>query len=147
MSRTSRSLALGLLGSFALGMAGATAAEGPQTCIADTTTLCLSGRFAAKVTWGGPDESAQAATAVPITDSSGYFWFFDASNVEFVVKVVDGCAINNSWWVFGTPMTSLGWTLEVTDTVTGDYLCWGCFVSELPPPKIAFETDVFRACP
>ena len=33
---------------------------------------------------------------VPLTSDSGYFWFFDADNIELVVKVLDACTPGNS---------------------------------------------------
>jgi hypothetical protein len=32
--------------------------------------------------------------AVPLTGNTGYFWFFNSSNVELMVKVLDGDAVN-----------------------------------------------------
>ena len=29
------------------------------------------------------------------------FWFFESSNPEAVVKVLNACSINNHFWVFG----------------------------------------------
>lgn len=47
-------------------------------------------------------------------DGSGLLYFFDRDNVELLVKVLDGCAINGHRWVFAAPVTTLGFRLEVS---------------------------------
>ena len=56
---------------------------------------------------------------VKLTDETGYLWFFDQQNVEAVVKVLDGCGLNNHFWVFAGGLTNVEVTLTVTDTETG----------------------------
>ncbi len=89
--------------------------------LVETATLPLSGRFTARVAWtNGQGQSGQAIglrTAAP--QPSGLFYFFSPDNWELQVKVLDGCAINGNWWVFGAATTDVGYTLEVADTVTG----------------------------
>src|SRR5262245_53869535 len=80
--------------------AGAARALGQAQCTESPTTLCLgNGRFAVTATWTNPQSQTGAGNAVKLTDDSGYFWFFDQANIEMVVKVLDGCAINNAYWV------------------------------------------------
>jgi hypothetical protein len=82
--------------------------------------MCLNnGRFAVKAHWTRPDNTTGEGTAVPLTGDSGYFWFFDASNIELVTKVLNGCAITNAYWVFAAGLTNVGVDLEITDTQTG----------------------------
>ncbi len=50
----------------------------------------------------------------------GSFWFFTSNNVELVVKVVDGRAFNNKFWVFYGALSNVEYTITVTDTVTGN---------------------------
>ncbi len=45
-----------------------------------------------------------------------YFWFFNQSNVEMVVKVINGCSLNNRFWVYAGGLTDQGVTFTVTDT-------------------------------
>ena len=54
-----------------------------------------------------------------LTDDSGYFWFFDPANVELVVKVLDGRAVNGKFWVFYGALTNVEYDLAVTSTATG----------------------------
>ena len=54
-----------------------------------------------------------------LTDETGYLWFFDAGNVEMVVKVLDACSLNQRFWIFAGGLTNVQVTLTVTDTVKG----------------------------
>jgi hypothetical protein len=56
---------------------------------------------------------------VPLTSDTGYFWFFSASNVELVLKAVDGRTFNNHFWVFYGALSDVEYTITVTDMVTG----------------------------
>ena len=57
--------------------------------------------------------------AIPMTSETGGLWFFDPANVELVVKVLDGRGSNGKFWVFAASLTSLEFTLTVTDIETG----------------------------
>jgi hypothetical protein len=90
-------------------------------CLSDATTLCLNGgRFEVRVAWRVPSQGTSGSgRAVPLTSDTGYFWFFSANNVELVLKVVDGRAFNNFFWVFYGALSDVEYTITVTDTVTG----------------------------
>lgn len=95
-------------------------AGGAVPCVADAATMCLNnGRFQVKAVWTKPDTTSGPGTAVKLTDDSGYFWFFDPSNIEIVLKVLNGCGLNNAYWVFAAGLTNVGVDLQVTDTHTG----------------------------
>ena len=88
-------------------------------CAPDASTLCLNGnRFEVKATWETPDGQSGVAHAMPLTADTGYFWFFDAANAEMIVKVLEGCGVNGSYWVYAGGLTNVRTTLTVTDTVT-----------------------------
>jgi hypothetical protein len=92
----------------------------PGACVANATTLCLNNtRFRVTAFYATSDGTSGAGTAVPLSGDSGYFWFFSASNIELIVKVLDGCAINNFFWGFAGGLTNVGVTLLVEDTVAG----------------------------
>ncbi len=101
--------------------AAARAAGAPSACDpSDGTTLCLNAdRFSVRALWETPTGSSGAGQAVSITSDTGYFWFFDASSVEVVVKVLDGCGVNQQFWVFAAGLTNVAVSLEVTDAITG----------------------------
>ena len=85
----------------------------------DPVAACLAGsRFCARVSWQS-GSSAGTGQSLPLTDSTGAFWFFSRDNVELAVKVLDGRSVNGKWWVFYGSLTNTGFTLTVTDVVTG----------------------------
>jgi PKD repeat protein len=95
-------------------------AGGPIPCVADAHTLCLNnGRFAVTTQWTKPDTTTGQGNAIPLTGDSGYFWFFDASNIEAVVKVLNGCGLTNAYWVFAAGLTNVQVDLKAIDTQTG----------------------------
>ena len=100
------------------------AAEPAGTCVADATTRCLrDSRYAVRAEWwtGGEEPQTGAARVVRLgTNESGLFQFFEPENWEILIKVLDGCPINGSVWVFGASSTDLGYRIEVTDTATDE---------------------------
>ena len=92
------------------------------TCEPDKDTLCLGdSRYRVRARWRTAEGAqGQASVAYAGTNDSGLFWFFDRENWEMLIKVLDGCAVNGNVWVFGASTTDLGYTISVTDTVTGD---------------------------
>ncbi len=91
----------------------------PQSCVANSTTLCFQGnRFKAQVTWrnGGP---SNPGFAIPYSNEGGFFWFSGSTNPEVGVKVMDGRPVNGKWWIFHGALTTLEYTLTVTDMTTG----------------------------
>jgi PKD repeat protein len=93
---------------------------GPLVCAPNATTLCFGGgRFMVQMVWTKPDNSSGSGNAVSLTDDSGYFWFFDPTNIEAVIKVLNGCALNNAYWVFTAGLTNVQVVTTVTDTHTG----------------------------
>jgi hypothetical protein len=83
--------------------------------------LCLlGGRFEIDVAWrnqhgGGTGVGSPLAA----TDESGYFTFFHPDNVELVVKVLDGRAVNGHFWVFYGALSDVEYDIRVRDTVSG----------------------------
>lgn len=88
------------------------------TCVPGATDLCLNGRFRVSLSWKAQGNQG-AAQAVPLTSDTGYFWFFQSSNVEVVVKVLDGRPLNGHFWVFYGALTDVEYRLTVVDTQTG----------------------------
>ncbi len=88
-------------------------------CTPDAQSLCLSnGRFRVQTAWQSTSASG-SGTAIPGTSDTGQFWFFNASNVEMVIKVLNGCGINNRYWVFAGGLTNVQVTMTVTDMQNG----------------------------
>ena len=97
------------------------ASEPAGTCEADAATLCLQdSRFAVRVSWFTAEGETGAGRVLRLgTNDSGVLWFFDPDNWEVLIKVLDGCALNDRFWVFSASSTDLGYLTEVTDTATG----------------------------
>jgi hypothetical protein len=90
-------------------------------CVPSATALCLNhGRFRVDVTFNARNIRLDGdARTLPITDESGSFWFFSSQNLEVIVKVVDGRAFNDRFWVFFSGLSDVEYTVTVTDTGTG----------------------------
>ncbi|HEX3528388.1 MAG TPA: hypothetical protein VH988_15095 [Thermoanaerobaculia bacterium] len=82
----------------------------PDTCPAGA---CL-GAFEVSVEWVDPatGQTHQAAGA-PLSGDSAYFWFFDPNNIELIVKVLDGHAVNGHWWMFYGALSNVEYTIRV----------------------------------
>ncbi|HEX3531248.1 MAG TPA: M12 family metallo-peptidase [Thermoanaerobaculia bacterium] len=92
---------------------------GDTTCAGSSVALCLQNhRFQVEVTWQTPDGQAGLGQAVPRTTDTGEFWFFAPTNIELVLKVLDGCALGGHYWVFAGGLTNVAVTITVTDTQT-----------------------------
>ena len=108
----------------------------------DQDVLCL-GRFAVEVAWE-VDGGSGRGQAERLTAETGDFWFFDPENIELVVKVLDGCAINGHYWVFAAGLTDVGVTTTVRDLGSDLEKSW------TSPRGTAFEpivdTSAFATC-
>ncbi|HZF08123.1 MAG TPA: M12 family metallo-peptidase [Thermoanaerobaculia bacterium] len=92
---------------------------GETTCAASPSALCLQNhRFKVETVWtaNGGTGKGQAITR---TADTGEFYFFAPSNIEVIVKVLDGCALGGHVWVFAGGLTNVGVLITVTDTLTG----------------------------
>ena len=94
-------------------------AVGP--CEADQVTLCLGEdeRFSVEVSWTDFDGNTGEGQAVPRTVDTGIFWYFGPDNYELMIKIIDGRDLNDHFWVFYGSLSSVGFTITVTDTETG----------------------------
>jgi hypothetical protein len=115
-------------------------------CIRDPTTLCLNGgRFRVRVVWTRMDQSTGPGMGVPLTGDSGYFWFFNAANIELVVKVLDACAIApGRFWVFAGGLTNVGVVMTVEDRQTGAVRT---YTNPLGTPFAPLQDTAAFSCP
>ncbi len=120
------------------------------TCTKGPETLCLlQGRYQVRVLWRLPQGGGGFAKAVALGDAAGYFWFVDKANAELGVKLVDGRAANAHIWVFSGALTSLDYSIFVTDSKTGDTRVYSSVEGEFrsfaddtafgPPPEEGVE--------
>jgi hypothetical protein len=119
--------------------------DAPLPELSANTLPLHHGRFSVSVTWTTADGTSGNGTAYQLTDDTGYFWFFSSSNVEMVIKVLNGCGLNNAYWVFAGGLTSVKVAISVTDTTTGHTQVYR------NPQGKAFQpiqdTSAFRSCP
>jgi hypothetical protein len=115
------------------------------TCDAGSMRLCLhQSRFQVETTWHTSTGGTGIGIAGPITDDTGYFWFFDKNNLEVFVKVLDACAFVDRFWVFASGLTDTGVEIKVTDTLTGQFRTYH---SSLGAPFQPIEdTNAFATC-
>ncbi len=93
-------------------------------CDASATAVCLQGaRYQVRVGWKAADRVGEA-TAIPRSPDTGMFWFFSPDNVELLVKVLDGCALNGHRWVLMGGLTDVRVDVSVTDSRTGQTKTW-----------------------
>jgi hypothetical protein len=114
-------------------------------CTPGPERLCLNGgRFQVEVEWETSGGSTGRGQAVPLTSDTGYFWFFDSANVEIVIKALNGCPVNDRYWIFAGGLTDVETRITVTDTQTGDVKTY------LNPKGTAFQplqdTSAFATC-
>ena len=93
--------------------------QGP--CVPADTVLCLADRrFRVTVAWRDYQGQTGDGHAVPLDfGPSGFLYFFEPTNIEALVKTLDGCAINGYFWVFAAATTDVEYTLRVIDTRSG----------------------------
>ena len=104
--------------------------------------FCLFDRFGIDV--------SRAADAVPgqvlvAGEQSGLFTFLDEADWQALVRLVNGCEINDQFWVFAAATGGVEFDLTVTDTVTGESRAYLNPLDNLPEPIL--DTAAFATCP
>ncbi len=84
-----------------------------------TAVLCLLGRFEVEVAWQDFAGNTGAGSPRPLTTDAGAFWLFQDSNLELLVKMLDGRPLNGRFWLFYGALSNVGYTLRVLDRETG----------------------------
>ena len=115
-----------------------------STCTESSTALCLNTRFRVQATYQTGSGQSGQAQVVKLTNDTGYLWFFNSSNVEIVVKVLNACGING-YWVFAGGLTDVRVTLTVTDTQTGAVKTYTNPIGT--PFQPIQDTSAFSTCP
>ncbi|HXO21395.1 MAG TPA: hypothetical protein VOA87_15895, partial [Thermoanaerobaculia bacterium] len=128
-------------GTYMLGLACAAV-----VCVPDAETLCLNNsRFKVQATFHTSQGQSGPAQAVGLTSDTGYFWFFDANNVEIVVKVLNGCGLGGHYWVFAGGLTNVNTVITVTDMQTGKFRTYTNSQGKAFAP--IEDTGAFPTCP
>ena len=115
-------------------------------CTPSDTHLCLnSGRFQVEIDWRTATGTGVGEVVPFGSDDSGLFYFFNAENWELLIKVLNGCDINNRFWVFAAATTDVGYTLKVTDTERNQTRT---YINPLGVAADAItDTSAFATCP
>jgi hypothetical protein len=119
----------------------------PSPC-SDPHTLCLQGgRFNVSVQWTDFQGNTGFGSVVSGASStnSGVMWFFSPSNWELLIKVLNGCGVNGHYWVFGAAATDVEYTIQVTDTQTGEVRTYTNPLGTTSPAIT--DAAAFAACP
>lgn len=117
-------------------------------CVSSETVLCLGvgGRFQVTIRFTPPEGQSGAAGVVDIGRvDSGLAFFFSENNLELLVKVLDGCSINDRYWVFFAATTDVEFTVTVVDT-QGDMIKTYTNPQGQSADAIT-DTDAFATCP
>ena len=119
-----------------------TTGEASGACRSGAQYLCLSGgRFEIQAHWKDHNREGVYGngTAVPIdvSDESGMFWFFSSTNIELVVKALDGRGVNGHYWVFFGALSDVEYWVTVRDTAGG-----GRRTYHNPPAENCGQSDI-----
>jgi hypothetical protein len=80
----------------------------------------LGNHFSVAVSWHDPS-SGQAGFGrqVAASGQTGFFWFFAATNLELVVKMLDGRPVNGHYWFFYGGLSNVEYWITVDDLASG----------------------------
>jgi PKD repeat protein len=123
-----------------------TVGQGTGGCHPSATTLCLNdNRFSVTATFRTQQGQSGNAIGTELTADSGYFYFFNAANIEVVIKVLRACGINNSYWVFAAGLTNVEVHVTVMDTSNGTVKTYDNALDVAFAP--VQDTTAFSTCP
>jgi subtilisin family serine protease len=106
-------------------------------CVRDADTACLlDNRFEVEVDWHNAQGSGKAQVMSfggqrAENSESVFFWFFGPTNFEMGLKMLNGCGLNNRFWVFISGLTNQGWTVRIRDIKTGATQTYGNQLNKL----------------
>lgn len=80
---------------------------GDPTC--PLNRACLESGFLVAIEFEDPNTGlwTEAKRQSHLGAESAVFYFFNPDNAEVLVKVLNGCAINQHWWVYSAPATDI----------------------------------------
>jgi hypothetical protein len=114
-------------------------------CVATPTALCLTaGRFRVEATFFAAQTGSGVARVVPLNANSGTMTFFSPQVSEVLIKVLDACALNDRFWVYGAAATDVGYDITVTDTATDEHKVYS--KTQGPPAAALTDSDAFATC-
>ncbi|HEY9423045.1 MAG TPA: LamG domain-containing protein, partial [Thermoanaerobaculia bacterium] len=130
------------------GVGALTFPAGPG-CVASASQLCLRNRFGvtAKHRAGGAPGTRTTGNASVAVSSfeSGVLSFFGASNWEVLVKALNGCGLNNRYWIYAASTTDVFYRMEVFDYQEFENKVYFNYPGA-PAPALT-DSDAFATCP
>lgn len=131
---------------FAIELSPPPGGGGPGLCQQTESALCVGDNRRFRVTLGWTDGSSNqgAGHARSLGRDSGWFWFFGPDNAEVLVKVLDGCAVNDTFWVFAAGLTTLEVDLHVEDLVAHE--AWTYHAPGGGNFEAVSDSEAFRTC-
>jgi hypothetical protein len=124
-----------------------TQSGGGGACAQDADTACLAGgRFRVEMTWRAPNTATAPALLAGVgSENTTLFRFLDPDNWEALFKILNGCGLNNRYWVFFAATTNVEFGITVTDTQTGTVKVYTNQLNHTASP--VQDTSAFATCP
>ncbi len=97
-------------------------------CPSSSTRACLQTNFSLSANYGGVSGKVAA-----IGGDSATFWAYSSNNWEVVAKVLNGCGINNHWWLLAGAAGNQSYTVGSTIWLTGGSLNLGSWSASNKP--------------
>jgi plastocyanin len=142
--------AAGAEGRSAFSDIAAGATDGPTMPCDERNALCLqNGRFEATVQWRpSVDEPARDAKRVALPeapDTGGLFALSPHEDLMLLLNVLDGCSVNDRYWLYVAAVTDVELTVKVRDSQTGR--TWVYFNPAGSTPAPMRDVEAFATCP
>jgi hypothetical protein len=100
----------------------------------------LDGRFEVAADYTDFAGQQGFATPTPLRSAnSGLFWFFSPDNWEVLIKVLDGCAINDHYWVLAAATNDVGYEIRVSEPAKDRERVYRNPVGRLAPAQIDLQ--------
>ena len=116
----------------------------PEAGVCDEQRTCFLDRFIIDVVTTDAIPG-QLLVANGPGGGSGLFTFTEGVEWEALVRVVNGCRINDHFWVFAAGSTQVEFEVTVTDTLVGESQTYGNPLDNLPAPTT--DPTAFATCP
>ncbi len=120
----------------------------PGPCVAGPNSICVTNnRFKIDVAFRTSTANGLGfPVALPSAPASGLFYFFDPTNIEMLIKVLDACVPPyNHYWVYFAATTNVEFSTVVTDTQNGQTRAYFNPLNRMAVP--VQDGNAFATCP
>lgn len=118
-------------------------------CVPSASQLCLRNRFGVTArhrAGGAPGSPTTGNASVAVSSfESGVLSFFGAANWEVLVKALNGCGLNNRYWIYAASTTDVFYRMEVFDYEHHENKIYFNYPGA-PAPALT-DSDAFATCP